>query len=377
MTGYDFIFSNKPGKRLYRHFAFWLILALHFIIQNLIVGGIDEAVKWRGFMDSAFNAFFFFPIYVLSVYTFINVVLAHYLFRNRYLIFFCWTACLLIFNFVACFYSGAVYIHITSQIPFNKITFETDKYNAIVNGLFLPVVILGISAGIKLTKKWYLDQKEHERLAKEKTFRELQLLKTQLHPRFLFHSLHTVKKHIQSNASLAANLILHLSDLLSYILYESDQAWVSLEKEFEVIKSYIDLEKKSSKDWLTTEINISGGTAGKYISPLLLLFSIETSFDYFLKDSQNDPSLKLTITVEDNYLDYHLTCNRFLHKHNDPAEVKLKFIDLEKQLQYAYPGLHQFEISIDNQNITIILNVPVYYNNTVNNNIIVPEKRIA
>ena len=150
-----------------------------------------------------------------------------------------------------------------------------------------------------------------------------------------------------------------------------------LEKEFEVIKSYIDLEKKSSKDRLATEINISGSTSGKYISPLLLLSSIENSFDYFLKDSQNDPSLELTITVEDNHLDYHLICNRFLDKHNDPAEVKLKFIDLEKQLQYAYPGLHQFEIIADKQNIIIILNVPVYYNNTADNKIIVTGKRIA
>ena len=195
-----------------------------------MVGGVNEAVKSRSFIDSAFNAFFFFPVYILSVYIFINVVLPRYLFRNRYMLFFCWMACLLIFNFIACFYSGALYIHLTSHIPFNKITFDSNKYNAIVNGLFLPVVILGVSGGIKLTKKWYLDQKENERMAKEKISRELQLLKTQLHPRFLFHSLHTVKKHIQTNASLAANLILHLSDLLSYILYESDREWVSLGK---------------------------------------------------------------------------------------------------------------------------------------------------
>ncbi len=69
MTGYDFIFSDKRTKRLYRHFLFWLILLLHFIIQNLIVGGAKEALEWRGFRDSAFNAFFFFPfLYRISLY---------------------------------------------------------------------------------------------------------------------------------------------------------------------------------------------------------------------------------------------------------------------------------------------------------------------
>ena len=375
MTEYEFIFSNKPGKRLYRHFAFWLILILHFIIQNLMVGGPDEALKQRSFIDSTFNAFFFFPIYILSVYTFINWVLPRYLFRNRYILFFFWMACLLIFDFIASFYSGALYIHLTSHVPFDKITFDSNKYNAVVNGLFLPVVILGVSGGIKLTKNWYLEQKENERLAKEKISRELQLLKTQLHPRFLFHSLHTVKKHIQSNSSLAANLILHLSDLLSYILYESDRQWVLLEKEIEVIKSYVDLEKKSSKDRLATEINVSGVTSGKYISPLLLLSSIENSFDYFLKDNENNPSLELVITVCDSHLDYQLICTRFLDNPSN-AEVKLKFVDLEKQLLCVYPGLHQCEIFSDKQDITVILNVPLYYNNAASNKIMVPENEL-
>jgi Histidine kinase len=377
MTGYDFIFSKKPGKRLlYRHLAFWLVLALHFIIQNLMIGGANEALKPRSFIDSAFNACFFFPFYILSVYVFINVVLPRYLFRSRYLIFFFWMVSLVIFDFIACFYCGVLYIHLTSHIPFDKITFDNNKYNAIVNGLFLPVTILGISGGIKLTKKWYLDQKENERMAKQKISRELQLLKTQLHPRFLFHSLHAIKKHIQSSSSLAANLILHLSDLLSYILYESDREWVVLEKELEMIKSYIGLEKKSSKGKLATEINISGVTSGKYISPLLLLSSIENSFDFFLKDNENDPSLELTLTVKANRLEYHLICRRFLEKHNDAEEVTLKFVDLEKQLQYAYPGLHQLEITSDEQNITIILNVPVYYNNTATNKIMASENEL-
>jgi hypothetical protein len=376
MTGYEFIFSNKPGKRLYRHFVFWGVLALHFIIQNLMVGGANEALKDRSFVDSAFNALFFFPVYLLSVYIFIYMALPFYLSRRRYLLFFCWIACLLILDFIGCLFSGALYIHVTSHIPFNKITFDDNKYNAVVNGLFLPLALFGVSGGIKLTKKWYLEQNENQRLAKEKISRELQLLKTQLHPRFLFHSLHTIKKHIQLNSTLAASLILHLSDLLSYILYESDQEWVLLEKELELIKSYIDLEKKSSKDRLAIEINISGVTSGKYISPLLLLSVIENSFDFFLKDNENDPSLQLMITVWDNHLDYHLICNRFLDRLYDPPKVKLKFIDLEKQLNYVYADLYQFEVYADKQTITIILNVPVYDNNTANNEVMVTETEL-
>ena len=158
-------------------------------------------------------------------------------------------------------------------------------------------------------------------------------------------------------------------------MYESDREWVLLEKELELIKSYVDLEKKSSKDRLETEINISGeATSGKYISPLLLLSVIENCFDFFLKDNENHPSLELMVTVEANRLDYHLICSRFLENHNDAAEVKFKFIDLEKQLQYLYPALHQFEVFADEENITIILNVPVYYNGVADKKVLVSEK---
>jgi hypothetical protein len=374
MTGYDFIFSNKSGKRLYRHFTFWLILLLHFVIQNLMVGGIIEALRPRSFTESAFYAFFFFPVYIISVYVFIYVVMPVFLFSRLYLMFFLCTTCNLLFNFITCYYTGELYTHLTSHVAFYTITFDSNKYNGIVNGLFLPSVILGLAGGIKLTKKWYLEQKEHERMAKEKISRELQLLKTQLHPRFLFHSLHTLKKHIQTNSALAANLIMHLSDLLSYILYESDREWVLLEKELELIKSYVDLEKKSSKYRVATKINISGeSTSGKYISPLLLLSVVETCFDFFLKDIKNDPSLELTITVEPNKLDYHLICSRFLNAQYDPGEVKCKFVEVERQLQNLYPALYRFEVSADEENITIILNFPIRYNDIAGKNVLVPE----
>ncbi len=145
MTGYDFIFSNKPSKRIYRHLLFWLILALHFIIQNLIAGGANEAIKSRSFIESAFYSLYFFPIYIVSAYTFMNRILPAYFFRNRYNIFVLWTAGLVMIDFVACSLSGALSIHIEAHIPFKQITFNIDKYNAIVNGLFLPLTILGIS----------------------------------------------------------------------------------------------------------------------------------------------------------------------------------------------------------------------------------------
>ncbi|MDQ2863450.1 MAG: histidine kinase [Bacteroidota bacterium] len=362
MTGYEFIFSGKPVKRLYRHIFFWLVLAMHFIIQNLMIGGFNEGLRHRSFSESAFKAIFFFPFYFISVYIFIYGLLPHYFFPRRYGLFLFWIAVLIGGNFIAASLSGALYMHVAWQMPLDAITFNDDKYNAVVNGIFFPISILGITGGIKLAKKWYLEQNENNRLAKEKITHELQLLKTQLHPRFLFHSLHTIKKNILLQPTLAASLILQLSDLLSYILYESDRTWVLLDKELEIIKSYVELQRKSMGSKLTIEMNVSGVTQAKYIFPLLLLSFIENIFNLFLKENQKKLTLKLNVTVSDTRLDFYLICSDFLHKLPDPLEINQQFFNLEKQLYFIYPTAPPLTIESGEENMTIAIHLPLNIN---------------
>lgn len=255
-------------------------------------------------------------------------------------------------------------------MPFYTITFNSNKYNLVVNGLFLPVTILVISGGIKITKSWYFEQKENERLAKEKINGELQLLKNQLRPRFLFYSLNTIKRNILLHPGLAANLILKLSELLSYLLYESDRQWIALEKELEIIKSYAEFQKRIRRSKFDTEIGVSGITSGKYTVPLLLLSFIESSFDFILKENQKHLSLKLFITVGDDYLDYNMIFNRFLNKLDGVSIVKMHFFTIEKQLRLTYPNTYKFTININDQDMAININLPLHLANLEEDNIV-------
>ncbi|MEO5781625.1 MAG: hypothetical protein ABIQ07_00040, partial [Ginsengibacter sp.] len=194
MTSQEFIFSNKPYHRFNRHIVFWLIFSLHFFIQNLIIGTANEALNPRTPLQSLIAISYFLPIYIISTYFFIELVIPAFLFKRRYTIFFIATAALLLFNFAACYLSGVLYEHIEWKMPYQAITFASNKYHAIVNGGFVSVMILGIAGGIKLSKQWLQKQRENEALAKQKIISELQLLKIQINPRFLFHSLHTLKQ---------------------------------------------------------------------------------------------------------------------------------------------------------------------------------------
>lgn len=370
MTGFEFIFSDKPVNRLYRHVLFWAVLALHFVIQNLLIGGFNESLKQRSFSESVYYLLFFLPTYILDAYILLYILIPVYFIPRKYALFLVWIVVLIIIGCVASTLLGALYMHLAWHMPFYTITFNSNKYNLVVNGLFLPVTILVISGGIKITKSWYFEQKENERLAKEKINGELQLLKNQLHPRFLFYSLNTIKRNILLHPGLAANLILKLSDLLSYLLYESDRQWIALEKELEIIKSYAEFQKRSRRSKFDTDICVSGITSGKYTVPLLLLSFIESSFDFILKENQKHLSLKLFITVGDDYLDYNMVFNRFLNKLNGVSIAKVHFFTIEKQLRLTYPNTYKFTININDQDMAININLPLHLANLEEDNIV-------
>ncbi len=354
MTSYEFIFSTKPAIRFARHACFWIAFGIHFFIQSLLIPGVNEALTPRTPFESVINTSCFLPVYIISVYFLIEIIIPKFLFKARYTIFFTATLGLLIFNFAACYFTGLLYEHLELKIPYDQITFAHNKYNAIVNGLFVSGIVLAITGGIKVAKKWIQKQRENEVLAREKINTELQLLKLQINPRFLFHSLHAVKQHILADSPLSPKLILQVADLLSYILYESNQDYVTLEKELAVITDYISLEENSINEDLKIIATTSGDVSGKFIVPLILLSIIQTSFEFFPEGEQGVFS-KLSIDIRNHQLDMLVIYNTAIDQAVNLLRLSEKFDDIRKQLKNLYPDNHEFAIECRAGTITILL----------------------
>src|SRR6186997_2408551 len=210
MNTHEIIFSDQLKYRIGRHVVFGILFSLHFIIQNLMIGGPGEAKTSRTFLESASHFLYFLPLYLLSAYLFIEVLLPKFLFKQRYTAFSFSFLILFAISFIAIYYAGMFYLHNATGKPFSQIDFKANKYHAIVDGLFVPFMLFGITAGIKFSKKWFLQQRENEKLSRQKLTTELQLLKTSLHPRFLFHSLNTVQRYINYSPAQSSALILEL-----------------------------------------------------------------------------------------------------------------------------------------------------------------------
>jgi LytS/YehU family sensor histidine kinase len=125
----------------------------------------------------------------------------------------------------------------------------------------------GITSMIVLFKYWVKKQQEWMQSEKDKVTAELQLLKAQVHPHFLFNTLNNIYSFSLEHSPKTPGLILKLSSLLSYMLYECKGVEVLLEKEIEVMKAYIDLEKERYGNKIEISLNIEGDIKDKYIAP--------------------------------------------------------------------------------------------------------------
>jgi LytS/YehU family sensor histidine kinase len=233
---------------------------------------------------------------------------------------------------------------------------KTVLWVSIDAGLINALKVTLIAAAINLLKRWWLKQKEKEKLEKEKIDTDLQLLKAQIHPTFLFSTLNNIIIHARAASSLAPEMLIKLSDLLSYMLYECDAPKVKLEKEISMLKEYISLEKIRQGDRLELTFQINGKLNGQLISPLLLLPFIDNSFSYCNKEKMEHTWMNLDITIQDSCLFMKLITGMPTGP-GDTLNDDESLINVKKRLQLLYPGKHELRINIEQELLMVYLNL--------------------
>ena len=320
----------------------------------MLIGGTREALHYRSIPATIQYDAFFVPAFMLSAYFFMYVVIPHFLFQKKITAFVLAFSGLMAFNLICANYTGILYIHVSTGMPYDQIHFDVNKYNAIVNGFWIPLIVMGLSGGIRLTKKWVLQQKANELLVKQKISREVKLLKTQIHPRFLFHSLNSLEDKLKKKQADSPGLILKLADILSYILYESESDYVLVGKEIEVIGEYMELQKNNFPDSLRANLEINIPSFNLYIAPLILLPFVETSFDYLTTKDDSDKNINVVINANEETLFFSLTCFEEFSSENNSFQKQI-WADIARRIESLYPNDHQLLLKSDSHEIQIEL----------------------
>ena len=214
-----------------------------------------------------------------------------------------------------------------------------------------------IAVAITLLKRWWLRQKEKEQLEREKISAEVQLLKAQIHPTFLFGTLNNITSEARLASPKAPEMLIKLSDLLSYMLYECDAEKVKLEKEIVMLREYMSLEKLRQGERLEMTFQMNGDVNEQVISPLILLPFIDNSLSYCNDERLEQPWINIDLAIDGNNLSMKLINGlpAELSGNKNPDEDILA--NVKKRLQLLYPGRHDLKIKAEQELLMVHLNL--------------------
>lgn len=182
----------------------------------------------------------------------------------------------------------------------------------------------------------------------EKQVAEISYLKAQINPHFLFNTLNSLYALTIIKSDGAPAAVLKLSGMMRYVVTESAQEYVALEKEISYVTDYIDLQKLRMDDNTNFSFRVRGEATGKTIAPLILIPFIENAFKYGL-NPEEDTDIRITITINDNLLSLIVINKMVVDAIPEELKTEKGIENTTKRLEYIYPNKHTLAIKeIDN-----------------------------
>lgn len=281
-----------------------------------------------------------FVILLLAPAIYINNLILLPLFRKRTLVFFLlFIGNTLLFSMIAIFYITL----------FENQTFE---WRMLFNFLGIMILALTFGSTIKIARDSF-SRRQHEKEA------ELKLLKAQLNPHFLFNTLNNLYGLSVLKSDKLPGLMLKLSELLRYSLYETKETLVPLEKEIQYLENYISLEKIRLEDTTTIQFTQSGNFVSQEIAPMLFIVFVENAFKHLGISAEEKSRVVVSIKVEDGKLT--LTCENTNSKEGgsennlEIGENGIGLLNAKKRLNLMYPERHSLRITENSKTYNVEL----------------------
>ncbi|HCN12188.1 MAG TPA: histidine kinase [Chryseobacterium sp.] len=203
-------------------------------------------------------------------------------------------------------------------------------FTALMNVVFAVAIGLGFEKFIQQNEM----QKKLTEISKEKSDAELKLLKTQINPHFLFNTLNNIYGLSIKKSEETPEIILKLSKIMRYNIFDSAKDKVSVQKEIENIQDFIDIQKIRHKS-VNVEFNHIIDNSSQEISPLILLHFVENAFKHGASESRFNSFIKINLKLENQILFYEVENSKEHNVHKDSTKIGLN--NIKRQLELLYP----------------------------------------
>jgi LytS/YehU family sensor histidine kinase len=223
-----------------------------------------------------------------------------------------------------------------------------------VSTIFTSLVFLFLSAVLKFTLDWFLNERKQRDLETQRLSAELAFLKSQINPHFLFNSLNSIYSLAYQRSETTPDAILKLSEIMRYMLYESNDNKVDLEKELQYLQSYIDLQKIRFGNKAYIDFKVQGKVENQQIAPLLLIAFIENAFKHGVANNPLTP-IRLLIDVDTSHLHFYMQNKKHMNNRDTLGGIGLN--NVQRRLNLLYPGKYNLVVNDELDTYTVELSL--------------------
>ena len=336
------------GNRILQHVLFWVF---HLVFYAILWGSFEDNYQ-QTFLEEAI----YLPVKIAFTYFTLYYLLPSFLLPGRYVSFFLW---LLVSSFVAGTVQRYIAFNIDYPIYYPEALRDPFFYLPKIIKMFVSIYpVTFFAVAIKLLKYWYANQHEQQVLTQEKLRAELNFLKTQIHPHFLFNTLNNLYALTLKKSDRAPETVLKLSELINYMLYECVSDEVQLTKEIKFIRNYIDIEKMRYGDKLDVDLRVSGEVNERKIAPLILLPFVENCFKHGASEELQQSWVKITVDLQPRITIVKVENNKSSENGHSKKEG-IGIQNVKRRLDLLYPGQHELKIISGEETFLVILTIQV------------------
>ncbi len=340
----EFLFSSR--YRVWRHLLYW---SFHICLWAAFWILMDVPLSYG---RQLLNMAMWVPVFIFFSYPLVYIAVPYLLLKGKLLEFF---LVLLAWGGAGLFIDSGyrAYVLIPAQeamgldniLPRGPLAF---CYLCMTTSAASPMVI-------KFFKMLTLQQREWLYAEQEKVTAELQLLKAQVHPHFLFNTLNNIYSFSMEQSPKTPTLIVKLSSLISYMLYDCNAEEVKLEKEIAIMKNYIDLEAERYGSKIELNWYVRDDGHDTRIAPLMLLPFIENAFKHGTSEQLEKSWLSVDIRVQDGIL----RCSIANSKNEDQPfrQNGIGIANVKKRLAIIYPANYELELYDKGNSFEVFLQI--------------------
>jgi two-component system, LytTR family, sensor kinase len=339
-------------NRILLHIAFWIVFISQRVLNEYLWAKdkLPDSVDFELLRDTNISSFLMTIPEIIFAYYFAYIGLKRIFDKKRNIILRIFEISLILF---VCIWAVRIivayfvfpYIYHLEPSP----VFEVRRAIWV---FFNFVFSSGTFLAIKSVRSDLKNKEREKELIKEKLSTELKLLRNQINPHFLFNSLNNIYTLSRKKSDNAPEAIMKLSDLLSFMLYESGKETISIQEEMSFLRDYIELQKIRYNDKLTLRITEDFDNLNEPITPLLFIPLVENAFKHGVEENTADSFINIEIRLKNLQLFFRIE-NNFETSHPKKEKENIGLMNTKRQLELLFKE-HTFEV-IKSENIFKVL----------------------